>query len=124
MINSEYLNAFNTMGESGIYWVDLVFRFHRKSILHTPWHHRARKWECFFLLTRKKDFQAALESAEEAIRVHPGCLNAHQYRISVLFRNLNRKQEAKDAFLEMNRSAPYHPYTHRESLKFYPKGAK
>lgn len=99
-------------------------RFHRKSILHTPWHHRARKWECFFLLTRKKDFQAALESAEEAIRVHPGCLNAHQYRISVLFRNLNRKQEAKDAFLEMNRSAPYHPYTHRESLKFYPKGAK
>ena len=27
MINSEYLNAFNTMGESGIYWVDLAFRF-------------------------------------------------------------------------------------------------
>ena len=26
MINSEYLNAFNTMGESGIYWVDLLFK--------------------------------------------------------------------------------------------------
>ena len=26
MINSEYLNAFNTMGESGIYWVDLIFK--------------------------------------------------------------------------------------------------
>ena len=98
--------------------------FHRKSIQHTPWHHRSRKWECFFLLTRKKDYQAALESAEEAIRVHPGCLNAHQYRIGVLFKNLNRKQEAKDAFLDMNRSAPYHPYTHRESLKFYPKATR
>lgn len=98
--------------------------FHKKSIQHTPWHHRSRKWECFFLLTRKKDYQAALESAEEAIRVHPGCLNAHQYRIGVLFKNLNRKQEAKDAFLEMNRSAPYHPYTHRESLKFYPKATR
>jgi len=98
--------------------------FHRKSIQHTPWHHRSRKWECFFLLTRKKDYQAALESAEEAIRVHPGCLNAHQYRIGVLFKNLNRKQDAKDAFLEMNRSAPYHPYTHRESLKFYPKATR
>ena len=98
--------------------------FHRKSTQHTPWHHRSRKWECFFLLTRKKDYQAALESAEEAIRVHPGCLNAHQYRIGVLFKNLNRKQEAKDAFLEMNRSAPYHPYTHRESLKFYPKATR
>ena len=26
MINSEYLNAFNTMGESGTYWVDLIFK--------------------------------------------------------------------------------------------------
>ena len=26
MINSEYLNAFNTMGESGVYWVDLIFK--------------------------------------------------------------------------------------------------
>lgn len=26
MINSEYLNAFNTMGESGIHWIDLVFK--------------------------------------------------------------------------------------------------
>ena len=26
MINSEYLNAFNTMGDSGIYWVDLIFK--------------------------------------------------------------------------------------------------
>ena len=26
MSNSEYLNAFNTMGESGIYWVDLIFK--------------------------------------------------------------------------------------------------
>ena len=26
MINLEYLNAFNTMGESGIRWIDLVFK--------------------------------------------------------------------------------------------------
>lgn len=26
MINSENLNAFNTMGESGIHWIDLVFK--------------------------------------------------------------------------------------------------
>ena len=26
MINSEYVNAFNTMGESGIYWIDLIFK--------------------------------------------------------------------------------------------------
>ena len=26
MINSEYLNAFNTMGESGIHWIDLAFK--------------------------------------------------------------------------------------------------
>ena len=26
MIKSEYVNAFNTMGESGIYWIDLIFK--------------------------------------------------------------------------------------------------
>ena len=92
--------------------------FHKKSTLHTPWHHRSRKWECFFLLTQKKDYTAALESAEETIRVHPGCLNAHQYRIGILFQKLNKRKEAKEAFLEMYRSAPYHPYTYTESLKF------
>ena len=25
MINSEYVNAFNTMGESGINWIDMIF---------------------------------------------------------------------------------------------------
>ena len=25
MINSEYMNAFNTMGESGINWIDMIF---------------------------------------------------------------------------------------------------
>ena len=25
MMNSEYLKAFNSMGESGIYWIDMVF---------------------------------------------------------------------------------------------------
>ena len=26
MIKSEYVNAFSTMGESGIYWIDLIFK--------------------------------------------------------------------------------------------------
>ena len=26
MIHSEYVNALNTMGESGIYWIDLIFK--------------------------------------------------------------------------------------------------
>ena len=97
---------------------DKSLEFHRKSIEFTPWQDRSRKWESYLLLSKFKNYKDALSAAEKAIEVHPGCLNAHRYRIGILYNQLNRREDAKLAFEEMKRIAPYHIYTRKEERRF------
>lgn len=90
---------------------DTALDFDRKSTYYTPWLDRSRKWECFLLMTQKKEFEKALTVANDTISVHPGSLNSHQYKINLLLNKLGRKEEAKKAYLEMKKIAPYHEYT-------------
>ena len=58
-----------------------------------------------------------MKSIEDTLRVHPGCLQAHQNRIALLINEFKNPQAAKLAFLDMKTAAPYHPFTHREEKK-------
>ena len=50
---------------------DKSLKFHRKSIEYAPWEHHSRKFECFYLLTHKKQFPEALEAINKTLDVHP-----------------------------------------------------
>ena len=92
-------------------------KFHRKAISYAPWEHHSRKFECYYLLTHTKQIPDAIEAIERTLEVHPGCLAAHQNKIAV-FLNTGRRDDAWDAYLQMEKAAPYHPYTRLESEKF------
>lgn len=97
---------------------DKSLKFHKESISLAPWEHHSRKFESFYLLTHKKHFHEALESINKTIQVHPGCLVAHQNKISVLLNEFKDRNQALQAYREMKKIAPYHPYTKNESMKF------
>jgi len=93
---------------------DKSLKYHRLSIAHAPWEHHSRKKECYYLLSHKKQFPEALEALNATLAVHPGCLFAHQNKIRVLLREFGNRKEAKLAYFEMRKAAPFHPYTHRQ----------
>ena len=96
---------------------DKSLKFHRKAISYAPWEHHSRKFECYYLLTHTKQIPDAIEAIEQTLEVHPGCLAAHQNKIAV-FLNTGRRDDAWNAYLQMQKAAPYHPYTRLESEKF------
>ena len=91
--------------------------FHRNSIALTPWQHHSRKFESYYLLTHKKQFPEALESINQTLKVHPGCLVAHQNKIHLSIQEFKDNQMAREALQAMKKAAPFHPYTHRESKR-------
>ena len=97
---------------------DKSLKFHRKSISYAPWEHHSRKWECFYLLTHKKQFPEALDAINETLTVHPGCLVAHQNKIAISLNEFRDQNKALQAYREMKKAAPFHPFTHQESKKF------
>ena len=97
---------------------DKSLKFHRLSIAHAPWEHHSRKKECYYLLTHKKQFPEALEALNATLAVHPGCLVAHENKIRVLLREFGNRKEAKLAYFEMQKAAPFHPYTHKQRKRF------
>ena len=92
-------------------------QFHRKSIEHAPWEHHSRKFECFYLLTHKKQFPEALEAINKTLEVHPGCLVAHQNKIAISINEFKDYSMAHKAYQAMKKAAPFHPYTLQESKK-------
>jgi hypothetical protein len=95
----------------------LSLHFHRESISHAPWQHLSRKAEGFLLITQEKRFLDAMKSIEETLRVHPGCLQAHQNRIALLINEFKNPNAAKLALLDMKKAAPFHPFTRTEENK-------
>ena len=95
---------------------DKSLKFHRKAISYAPWEHHSRKFECYYLLTHLKRIPQAQDAIEETLRVHPGCLVAHQNKIA-LFLNTGRVLEARKAHLAMKKAAPFHPFTQKEGEK-------
>ena len=95
---------------------DKSLKFHRKAIGYAPWEHHSRKFECYYLLTHLKRIPQAQDAIEETLRVHPGCLVAHQNKIA-LFLNTGRVLEARKAHLAMKKAAPFHPFTQKEGKK-------
>ena len=94
-----------------------VLKFHRKSIEYAPWEHHSRKFECFYLLTHKKQFPEALEAINKTLEVHPGCLVAHQNKIAISINEFKDYDMAKQAYRDMKKVAPFHPYTLEEGKK-------
>ena len=92
-------------------------KFHRKSIRYAPWEHHSRKFECFYLLTHKKQFPEALEAINKTLEVHPGCLVAHQNKIAISINEFKDYDMAKQAYRDMKKVAPFHPYTQEEGKK-------
>ena len=96
---------------------DKSLKFHRKSIEYAPWEHHSRKFECFYLLTHKKQFPEALEAINKTLDVHPGCLVAHQNKIAISINEFKDFNMAKTAYRDMKKAAPYHPFTLQELQK-------
>ena len=95
----------------------LSLHFHREAISHAPWQHLSRKAEGYLLITQEKRYLDAMKSIEETLRVHPGCLQAHQNRIALLINEFKNPPAAKLAFLDMKNAAPFHPFTAAEERK-------
>jgi len=95
----------------------LSLHFHRESISHAPWEHLSRKAEGYLLITSEKRYLDAMKSIEATLRVHPGCLQAHQNRIALLINEFKNPNAAKIAYLDMKKAAPFHPFTHAEEKK-------
>ena len=95
----------------------LSLHFHREAIDHAPWQHLSRKAEGFLLITQEKHFLDAMKSIEKTLKVHPGCLQAHQNRIALLINEFKNPQAAKLAFMDMKKAAPFHPFTRQEEQK-------
>ena len=96
---------------------DKSLAFHRKAISYAPWEHHSRKFECYYLLTHLKRIPQAQDAIEETLRVHPGCLVAHQNKIAVYLNN-GKETEARKAYQEMKKAAPYHEFTKKEGKRF------
>jgi O-antigen ligase len=92
-------------------------QFHRKAIEYAPWEHHSRKFECYYLLTHKKQFPEALEAINLTLEVHPGCLVAHQNKIAISINEFKDHTMARKAYQEMKKAAPFHPFTMQESKK-------
>jgi O-antigen ligase len=92
-------------------------QFHRKAIEYAPWEHHSRKFECFYLLTHKKQFPEALEAINQTLEVHPGCLVTHQNKIAISINEFKDHTMARKAYQEMKKAAPFHPFTMQESKK-------
>jgi hypothetical protein len=95
----------------------LSLHFHREAISYAPWQHLSRKAEGFLLITQEKRYLDAMKSIEETLRVHPGCLQAHQNRIALLINEFKNPNAAKIAYLDMKKAAPFHPFTKTEEKK-------
>ena len=95
----------------------LSLHFHREAISHAPWQHLSRKAEGYLLITQEKRYLDAMKSIEETLKVHPGCLQAHQNRIALLINEFKNPPAAKLAFLDMKNAAPFHPFTLAEERK-------
>jgi len=95
----------------------LSLHFHREAISHAPWQHLSRKAEGYLLITQEKRYLDAMKSIEETLKVHPGCLQAHQNRIALLINEFKNPNAAKIAYLDMLKAAPYHPFTKSEEKK-------
>jgi hypothetical protein len=95
----------------------LSLHFHREAISHAPWQHLSRKAEGFLLITAEKRYLDAMKSIEDTLRVHPGCLQAHQNRIALLINEFKNPNAAKIAYLDMKKAAPFHPFTKTEEKK-------
>ncbi len=96
---------------------DQSLRFHRKSIEYAPWEHHSRKYECYYLLSHKKQFPEALEAINQTLAMHPGCLVAYQNKIAISVNEFKDYDMAKEAYFDMKRVAPYHPFTKQEGQK-------
>ena len=92
-------------------------QFHRKAIEYAPWEHHSRKFECYYLLTHKKQFPEALEAINQTLEVHPGCLVTHQNKIAISINEFKDHTMARKAYQEMKKAAPFHPFTMQESKK-------
>jgi len=95
----------------------LSLHFHREAISHAPWQHLSRKAEGYLLITQEKRFLDAMKSIEKTLRVHPGCLQAHQNRIALLIKEFKNPPAAKLAYMDMKKAAPFHPFTVAEERK-------
>ena len=96
---------------------DKSLQFHRKAIEYAPWEHHSRKFECYYLLTHKKQFTEALEAINQTLDVHPGCLVAHQNKIAISINEYKDHTMARKAYKEMKKAAPFHQFTMLESQK-------
>ena len=96
---------------------DKSLQFHRKAIEYAPWEHHSRKFECYYLLTHKKQFPEALEAINQTLEVHPGCLVAHQNKIAISINEFKDHSMARNAYQVMKKAAPFHPFTMLESQK-------
>ena len=101
-------------GDSGA--KDKSLAFHRKAISYAPWEHHSRKFECYYLLTHLKRIPQAQDAIAETLRVHPGCLVAHQNKIAV-YLNTGKGTEARQAYLDMKKAAPFHHFTQQEGQR-------
>ena len=51
------------------------------------------------------------------MEVHPGCLVAHQNKIAISINEFKDYDMAKQAYRDMKKVAPFHPYTLEEGKK-------
>ena len=79
----------------------------------------SRKAEGFLLITAEKRYLDAMKSIEDTLRVHPGCLQAHQNRIALLVNEFKNPNAAKIAYMDMKSGTIPSVYTCRgkETLK-------
>jgi tetratricopeptide (TPR) repeat protein len=96
---------------------DKSLAFHRKAISYAPWEHHSRKFECYYLLTHTQQIPQAMEAIEATLEVHPGCMVAHQNKIAVYLNN-GKETEARKAYQDMKKAAPYHEFTKNEGKRF------
>jgi DNA-binding SARP family transcriptional activator len=58
-----------------------------------------------------------MEAIEATLEVHPGCMVAHQNKIAVYLNN-GKETEARKAYQDMKKAAPYHEFTNNEGKRF------
>ena len=58
-----------------------------------------------------------MKSIEQTLKVHPGCLQAHQNRIALLINEFKNPSAAKLALLDMKKSGSISPFTIAEERK-------
>ncbi len=93
-----------------------ALKFHRKAISHAPWEFRSRIMEHYYLINVFNQKSTGMEALEETLRVHPGCLLAHQNKIE-FYLQTNNFPEALKAHSEMGKAAPFHPTTKQVRMR-------